>query len=159
MKSLLTIFALMIAGSVFGDVAGTNVMVRLGQISVIGTHTNLWFDCDVTINNQTDVPLTVTNLFAKSPGLALKITDLNGKELKRTYAWPLKAGEWTHAPGSEKDFKRLGYGAKPGKNGKVLGISLPETMKTVRLQIEGTLSGSSYSGAVTSNIVEVKVPR
>ena len=153
------IIGLLIAANALGDPGSTNVAVALGPVSVLGTHTNLWFDCDVTVNNQTGVPLTVTNLFRSSPGLALKITDLDGKELKRVYAWPLKSWEWTHAPGRQKEFKLLGYGAKPGKNGNVLGISLPETVKTVRLQIEGTLSGSSYSGGITSNVVEVKIPQ
>ena len=159
MKNLAAILALLVAVRALGDSASTNVTVRLGSVSVLGTHTNMWFDCDVTINNQTRVPLTVTNVFRRPPGLALKVTDLDGKELKRTYAWPLKSWEWTHAPGSQKEFKRLGYGAKPGKNGNVLGISLPETVKTVRLQIEGTLSGSSHSGGITSNVVEVKIPQ
>jgi len=48
--------------------------------------------------------------------------------------------------------------AKPGKDGNVHGISLPDTVKTVRLQIEGTMSGSSYNGGITSNIVEVNIP-
>jgi len=159
MKNPVVVLALLVAASVFGDSTSSNVTVRLGPVSVLGTHTNMWFDCDVTIHNQTRVPLAVTNLFVKSPGLALKITDLDNKELKRTYAWPLKSWEWTHAPGSQKEFKRLGYGAKPVRDGKVLGVSLPETVKTVRLQIEGTLSGSSYSDGITSNVVEVKIPQ
>jgi hypothetical protein len=158
MNRLITLAGLLIAATAFGDPEGTNnVTIHLGPVSVLGTRTNMWFDCDVTINNQTRVPLTVTNLFVRFPGLALKVTDLDGKELKRTYAWPFKAWQWTHAPGSQKEFKRLGYGAKPGKNGNVLGICLPETVKTVRLQIEGAMSGSSYNGSITSNIVDVDI--
>ena len=158
MKNLLTVLALLVAVSACADSSSTNVTVLLGPVSVLGTHTNLWFDCDVTINNQSRVPLTVTNLFVRSPGLALKITDLDGKELKRTYAWPIKSWQWTHAPGSQKTFKRLGYGAKPGRDGNVFGISLPSTLKTVSLQIEGAMSGSSYNGSITSNVVEVNIP-
>lgn len=158
-KNLIAILALLFAVTAFGDSASTSVTVRLGPVSVLGTRTNMWFDCDVTINNQTLVPLTVTNLFVRSPGLALKVSDLDGNELKRVYAWPIKSWKWTYAPGSQKEFKRLGYGAKPGMGGNVLGISLPETVKTVRLQIEGTLSGSSYTGGITSNVVEVKIPQ
>jgi hypothetical protein len=92
------------------------------------------------------------------PGLALKVADLNGEELKRLYAWPLKSWKWTHAPGSQRGFKRLGYGASPSRNGNVRGISLPEPVQVVRLRIEGALSGSSYGGGITSNVVEVKIP-
>ena len=158
MKRLIILAGLLISATAPGGPGSTNVAVALGAVSVLGTHTNLWFDCDVTVNNQTGVPLTVTNLFRRSPGLALKITDLDGKELKRTYAWPLKEWEWTHAPGTQKTFKRLGYGAKPGRDGNVVGISLPDTAKTVRLLIEGTMSGSSYNGSITSNIVVVNLP-
>src|SRR5204863_1715820 len=105
-----------------------------------------------------ELPLTVTNLFGTSPGLALKVKDSDGKELKRLYAWPLKSWEWTHDPASQREFKKLGYGAKPGKDGHVLGIAFPEMVKTVSLQIEGTMSGSSYTGSITSNVVEVKIP-
>ena len=77
---------------------------------------------------------------------------------KRSYAWQLKSWEWTHAPGGQREFKRLGYGAKPSRDGNVLGISLPDGVKSVRLQIEGSMAGSSYSGSITSNLVEVKIP-
>src|SRR5437016_2041401 len=100
MERLMTLVGLLIAASAFGDSASTYVTVHLGPVSVLGTHTNMWFDCDVTINNQTRVPLTVTNLFVRPPGLALKVSDLDGKELKRTYAWPIKSWEWTHDSGS-----------------------------------------------------------
>jgi hypothetical protein len=159
MKQILLLIAgSLVAASAFGDSASNNVTVHLGPVAVLGSHTNMWFDCDVSINNQTIMALTVTNLFVMSPGLALKVADAEDKELKRTYAWPLKSWTWTHSPSSQKEFKRLGYGAKPGRNGNVIGISLPETVKTARLQIEGTLSGSTYSGAITSNVVEVKIP-
>src|SRR2546430_13860289 len=106
MKRVITLVGLLIALTALSGPEGTNVRVHLGPVSVLGTRTNLWFDCDVTVNNRTGVPLAVTNLFERSPGLALKVTDPEGKELKRTYAWPLKAWEWTHAPGSQKTFKR-----------------------------------------------------
>jgi len=158
MKTLLILVGLLTAARGFSGSESTNVTVHLGPVSVLGTRTNIWFDCDVTVHNQTGTPLTVTNLFGMHPGLALKVADLNGKELKRVYAWPHKSWKWTHAPGSQKEFKRLGYGAKRGRNGNVDGISLPETVQVVRLQIEGTLSGSSYGGGITSNVVEVKIP-
>ena len=118
----------------------------------------MWFLCRVAINNQTDVPLTVTNLFSRFPGLALKIADWNGRELKKTYAAPLHASTWTFPPGGQKEFKLM-YGV-PATSGSYQypGISLPDTAKTVRLVIEGTLSGSSYSGGITSNVVKAKIP-
>jgi len=158
MKRLMMFLGLVVTAIASGAFASTNVSVHLGAVSVLGTPTNLWFDCDVRINNRTDTPLTVTNLFVCPPGLALKIMSPDGTELKRAYAWPLKSWKWTHAPGSQKEFRRLGYGAKPGGNGNVLGISLPEAVKSVQLQIVGTMSGSSYEGAVTSNVVEVNIP-
>ena len=158
MKRLITLVGLLIALTALSGPEGTNVTVHLGPVSVLGTRTSMWFDCDVTVNNQTSVPLRVTNLFARSPGLGLRITDLNGKELLRTYAWPLKSWEWTHAPGSQKKFKRLGYGARPGKDGNVVGISLPDTVKIIGLQIEGTMSGSSYNASITSNVIDVDIP-
>jgi hypothetical protein len=158
MKRLMMLLGLVVAAIACGASASTNVSVHLGAVSVLGTPTNLWFDCDVIINNRTDTPLTVTNLFVCPPGLALKITSPDGTELNRAYAWPLKSWKWTHAPRSQQQFRRLGYGAKPGRNGNVVGISLPEAVKSVRLQIVGIMSGSSYEGDVTSNVVEVNVP-
>jgi hypothetical protein len=156
MKRLLTILGLLIAACAFGNPGNTNVTISLGSVSVHGTHTDMWFECEVTIYNNTSVPLTVTNLFCLSPGLALKVTDLDGKELKRTYAWPWIASKWTIPPSFQT--QTLWYGAKQKHGGGITGVSLPDTAKTVRLQIEGTLSGSSYTNHITSNVVEVKIP-
>ncbi len=152
------ILGLLILGRAMGATENARVDVHLGTISVIGTETNVWFLCNVTIENRTKVPLTTTNLFLRFPGLALKITDSNDKELKSTYAVPLHASTWTFPPQSPRTFK-LSYGV-PGISGSYHypGISLPGNARTVRLHIEGTLSGSSYSGGITSNIVEVKIP-
>jgi hypothetical protein len=157
MKALMMLFGLALGAAASGASANTNVSVTLGQVSVLGTHTNLWFDCDVTISNQSSMPLTMTNLFTIKPGFALSITSLDGTELNRAYAWPLKSWKWTHAPGSSKEFRKLGYGAKPGRDGNVVGISLPESVKTVRLQLVGTMAGSNYEGAITSNVVQVDI--
>jgi hypothetical protein len=151
------ILGLMITVRTFGDAGGSNVTVRLDNIRVAGTRTNLYFECNVRINNQSGLSLTATNLFFGSPGLALKVSGLDGKELKRTYAWPWKAWEYTLLAG-EQEYKGLWYGARSGRGGAVSGISLPETAKIVRLQIEGTLSGSSYTNSIASNVVEVRIP-
>ncbi len=98
MKGLLTILALLAAASALGT---DDVTLKLNHVSPKGTHTNMWFECSVTIHNGTSAPLTVNNLFLGPPSLALKISDLNGKELKRLYsvghiAEPL---QWDIAPG------------------------------------------------------------
>ena len=158
MKRLLTILGLLMAASEFANAATTNVTVHLDPVSVVGTHSNVWFLCRVTINNQTDASLTATNLFARSPGLALNVSDLNGNELKKTYAAPLHTWKFTFAPGSQTDYKLMyGVPSVSGSYGNP-GISLPAAAKTVRLQIEGALSGSDYSRGLTSNVVEVNIP-
>ena len=160
MKRLLTILGLLITASAFGSPDSTGVTVHLGDVSVIGSHTNLEFKCNVIINNQTDVTLIATNLFSMPPGLALKVvTDLDGKESKRMYAVPWEIWKWTIAPGSPQENKGLFYVAKIEQDSVISGISLPDTVKTVRLQIEGMLSGSSYGNSLTSNVVEVEVPK
>ena len=158
MIKLLTTLGLLVAAGAFANAASTNVTVLLDPISVVGTHSNVWFFCHVRIDNQTDASLTATNLFARSPGLALKVSDLNGLELKRTYAAALHTWKFTFAPGSQTDYKLMyGVPSSSGSYGKP-GISLPDAAKSVRLQIEGAFSGSGYSGGITSNVVEVNIP-
>jgi hypothetical protein len=153
MNRLLIILMSLVAVSAFGDPVSTNVTVRLGPVSVIGTYPSVMFKCNVTINNQSDKTLVATNLFAMSPGLALKVSDLDGKELQRTYAMPWITWRFTFSPGIHP-LSNLFYGVKIINGHKhVEELSLPNAAKTVRLQIEGTLSGSS----ITSNIVEVKI--
>src|SRR5450631_4002678 len=100
MKRLLTVLAFLIAVGVFGGDDG-DVTVKLNDVSPIGTHSNMWFECSVTIHNGTSTPLTVTNLFLGPPSLALKISDLDGKELRRVYSVPymFEPVEWGIAPG------------------------------------------------------------
>ena len=77
MKRPLIILGLLAAAGAFGGDDG-NVTVKLPDVSPMGTHTNIWFDCSVTIHNGTSAPLTFTNLFHGPPSLALKISDLDG---------------------------------------------------------------------------------
>jgi len=158
MKPILSIIVgLLIAANALADPSNTNVTVRLVDAHHVGPHSNVWFLCSVTIANHTGVPLTVTNLFARFPGLALKISGLDGKELKRTYAVALHNWTWTLPAGSQRVYKLM-YGV-PAASGSYQnpGISLPATARTVRLQIEGTLSGSTYNGSITSNVAEVTI--
>jgi hypothetical protein len=138
--------------------AGTDVKVRLDSASAFGTHTNVWFLCNVTVLNGTRSTLTSTNLFVLSPGLALRIAGLDGKELKRTYAAPLHIWKFAFPPHDQRTFKLM-YGV-PGIAGGYQnpGISLPDDAKTVTVQIQGTLSGSSYTNQIASNPVELDIP-
>jgi hypothetical protein len=157
MKTFLlpTILGLLIAASAFGEGAQTNITVRLDKVWTEGTRTSLWFNATATINNHTGSSLVVSNLYSELPGLALKVTDLNDTELKRTYAAPFKdpamiipLGRKTH---------RLYYLRS--------SVAVPETTEAVRVQLEGVFSGRvysgtgiGYSGGLTSNVVEVKIP-
>ena len=159
MKRLLMILASLLAVSAFGE-SVTNVTVRLSpDVYIIGTHTNVIFRCTMTVNNQTEATFTATNLFSMPPGLALLVIDSHGKPLKRLYA-PWKTPDWIIHPGTNQ-INWLYYGMGDGLTRwreNQNGVSLPDAAKTVRLQIEGNLSGSSYTNRLTSNIVEVEVP-
>src|SRR6266566_6577360 len=143
MKTRIYALALLAATALFAASASPRVTIRFSA-DVDGTHTNVWFLCHVLLNNQTTAPLTVTNLFSRPPGLALKVTDWDGKELARTYSVGLHAWTWTLPPDSEKSYKLM-YGVPSVSDSyQNPGISLPASAKTVKLQIEGTLSGSTY---------------
>lgn len=157
MNRLILLIALLIGTSALAEDRQGKVVVHLGEVSAQGTHSNLWFLCNVALTNETEKTLTVTNLFVAPPGLALKISDTNGTELERTYAAPIHLWKWDFEPHTNRIF-RLMYGVPSPSGGYgTPGIPLPASAKTVRVQIEGTMSGSSY-GSVTSNVVEVKLP-
>ncbi|HLX94373.1 MAG TPA: hypothetical protein VKU37_01375 [Verrucomicrobiae bacterium] len=149
MKRLLMIFALFATASALG---ADDVTVKLDDVSPNGNHTNIWFECRFTIHNGTSTPLFATNLFVAPPGLALKISDLNGKELKRVYAdpWINYALNSPIIPPGDSTFK------EPYGLGRF--VALPETVQIVRVRLEGTLSASGYMNLLTSNIVKVHVP-
>jgi hypothetical protein len=155
MKRLLIILGLLAAVEAFGVDDG-HVTVKLNDVSPIGTHTNIWFECSVTIHNGTSAPLKVTNLFLGAPSLALKISDLDGKELQRAYS-PGHISEplqWDIAPG-DNTFTNVLYGLPSGNRTM---LSLPEGVHAVRVQIQGVLPGSSFTNRLTSNVVEVQIP-
>jgi hypothetical protein len=156
MKQLLTILVLLAAVGAFGGDDG-DVTVKLNDVSPRGIHSNMWFKCSVTIHNGTSVPLTFTNLFHGPPSLALKISDLDGKELKRVYSVPYiferASTQWDIAPG-DNTFTNILYGLP---NGNRPPLSLPEGVHTVRVQVQGILPDSSFTNRLTSNIVEVQV--
>jgi len=153
MKRLLMILGLLAAASA---ICADDVTVKLNDVSPRGTHTNIWFECSVTIHNGTSAPLTVNNLFIGPPSLGLKISDLDDKELKRLYSAGhiVETLQWDIAPG-DNTFTNVEYGL-PSGNRRLL--SLPEGVHTVRVQIQGIVPGSSFTNRLTSNIVEVQVP-
>ena len=155
MKRLLTVLAFLIAVGAFGGDDG-NVTVKLNDVSPRGIHSNMWFQCSVTIHNGTSAPLTVNNLFLGPPSLALKISDVDGKELKQVYSVPhiIEPNQWDIAPGDDT-FTNVFYGLS---NGNRMPLSLPEGVHAVRVQVQGILPGSSFTNRLTSNIVEVQVP-
>ena len=85
MKNIVTILALLVALSVFGESAGTNIAIHIAlqtnSVSWDTTHTSVSFMCKATIDNQTRESLTVSNLFQDHSGLSLKVTDEKGVEL------------------------------------------------------------------------------
>jgi hypothetical protein len=153
MKGLWITLGLLVAARVFG---GDIVTVKLDEVSPRGTYTNIWFECKFTIHNASNTPLSTTSLFVAPPGLALKVSGLDGNELKRLYAnpWINEALNNPLIPPGDSAFKELyglgGWHSHP--------FPLPESMQVVRVQLEGTLSGSGYTNRVTSNVVEVHVP-
>ena len=155
MKRPLIILGLLAAAGAFGGDDG-NVTAKLNDVSPRGTHTNIWFECSVTIHNGTSAPLTVNNLFIGPPSLALKISDLDGKELKRLYSVGhiIEPLQWDIPPG-DVTFTNVGYGLPSGNRRP---LSLPEGVHAVRVQVQGILPGSSFTNRLTSNIVEVQVP-
>jgi hypothetical protein len=152
MKRLLAVLLLLVAVSAFADSGGVTAHLRV--ISVTGTHTHPMFICNITLDNQTGATLTATNLFCESPGLALKVAGSDGQELARAYAGQWKIWQFYIYPGSHT-FTNLYYGYNIYN---VSGFSIPESTKELKLQLVGTLAGSSYTNRVTSNVIEMQVP-
>jgi len=151
MKNLATILALLVVLSAFG---ADDVTVKLNDVSLKGNHTNMWFECTLTIHNGTSSTFYATNLFCGPPGLALKISDLAGKDLKPLYADPYKISDMNNAfiPLGDTTFK------EPYGLAKWPPFSLPESVQTIRVRLEGRLSYTGYTNRLTSNVVEVHVP-
>jgi hypothetical protein len=153
-KNLAAILALLMARSVFGESASTNVTIHLAvqanSVSWGARHESLSFMCKATIDNPTRDALTVSNLFQDHAGLALKVTDTNGVELARLFAPPFHFPSGTIAAGSKESFWPY-YGI-------MNPIFAPGTNTSLRIQLEGKLIGSSFPGSITSNIVELRSP-
>jgi hypothetical protein len=150
---MLMILALLAAASALGV---DDVTVRLNDASPIGTHSNMYFQCSLTIHNGTRSSLTVNNLFIGPPSLALKISDVDGKELRRVYSVPhiIEPLQWDITPG-DNSFTNVCYGLPSGNRPPV---SFPEGVHAIRVQVEGILPGSSLTNRLISNVLEVQIP-
>ena len=147
---LLLVSLAFVAGDAFGESPGITIhlAVQTNSVAWDTSHTSVTFMCKATIDNQTRDSLTVTNLFQDHSGLALKVTDQTGVELARLYAAPFHRDSFTIAAGSKESFWPY-YGI-------VTRFSVPASNTPVRIQLDGKLIGSSYTGSVTSNVVMLK---
>ena len=145
------ILGLFAAASALGT---DEVTVKLNDVSAKGNHTNVWFECTLTIHNGTSTTISAANFFVGPPGLALKISDLSGKELKQIYADPYNNFSLNTAiiPPGDITFK------EPYGLGRWPPFSLPESVQTIRVKLDGRLSYSGYTNRLTSGFVEVHVP-
>ena len=144
------ILGLLAAASALG---ADDVTVKLNDVSPKGAGTNIWFECSVTIHNGTKTTFYSTNLFCGPPGLALKISDLAGKDLKSIYADPYINFALNTAiiPPGDITFKEpygLGDRHRP----------LPENVQTIKIRLDGRLAYTGYTNRLTSNIIEVHIP-
>lgn len=129
--------------------AAIHFAVQPNSIRWDTSHTSLTFMCRVVLTNQTPTPLTVSNLFQDHAGLCMKVTDTGGTELARLISPPFKRPVSTIEAGTNSVFWPY-YG--------IFGRFDPGTNKTVRLQLEGRLIGSSYTQPVVSDTVDMKIP-
>lgn len=155
MSNPVPIFVLLAAMTAFGESAATNVTIsldlRTNAVDWDNTHTFVTFMCKATIHNQTRDSLTLSNAFQDHSGLSLKVTDEKGVELSRLYSAPFHFESFTIARNS-KEFFFPYYGL-------MSRFAPPKNHTTLKLQLEGNLLGSGYNRPLTSNIVELKIPK
>jgi hypothetical protein len=166
MRHILAVIAgLLFAASALADQSATtltNVSVRLHDISTWGTGTNLSLKCNITVSNETNIPFN-------AGGFSMQIYDLDNKKLARSYSgFIIDMFYFSPAlipPRTTKELKLFynGNGGPP--------ISLPDSVKTFRVRVEGILYSPSpnywqtagvtnivEAGSVTSDTVEVNIP-
>ncbi|HEY1662495.1 MAG TPA: hypothetical protein VGI03_08760 [Verrucomicrobiae bacterium] len=162
MRHILPVIAgLLLAASTFGSEGITNVTIHLDKVSEWGTYSNLFLSCSMTVSNETNIPFNAGGFF-------LKIDDLDGKELGRPYSgFIIDMFDFLPAllpAGTNRGLKLL-YGPADSP------ISLSDSVKTIRVRVEGVLYSPSpqnlpsmdvtniaEAGSITSNIVEVHIP-
>jgi hypothetical protein len=135
----------------------TNVTLHIGTVSAVrqpmivsGVHTNsVTFWCEATLDNQTGAPLTATGLYSAFDGMRLVVLDASDKELARR--------------GHADAFSTMvtqSFTLPVGKTTEKLWFpwcSVPSMNQAVVVRVEGGLKGSSYTGSITSNVVDVKI--
>jgi len=135
----------------------TNVTLHIGAVSAArqpmtigGVPTNsVTFLCEVTLDNQTQTPLTVTGLYTAFDGMRLVVLDASDKELARC----------GHAD-AFSTIKTQSFTLPTGQTTKTLTFPfcfVPKTAQAVRVKLEGNLPGSSFSESITSNILTVEM--
>ena len=156
MKTFILLLASMafVTGDALSESPVTAIAIQLAiptnNVWLSTDHKSVEFMCTVTIDNQTHAPLTLTNitlLFEDPSGLALKVSDHNGVELSRLTPLPFIDDSKTIAAGSKGFFAPFYRWTCVGSD------------STVRIQLEGRLIGSSYSGSITSNVEMLKIPK
>lgn len=150
MKHLLIMTVLLIAVSAYGGSDG-DVTVKLDDVSARGDRTNMWFQCSITVHNAMSTSLTAGNLFYR---LVMTISDSDGKELKRVHYTPhiIEPTHWVILPG-DNTYTNLLYGLAWKDQ-----LSLPDGVHAVRVQVQGTLFGGSYTNHLASNFVALHLP-
>jgi hypothetical protein len=150
---LLLLICLLSSKSAFGGSSAREIAVHFAiqpnSLRWNANHTSLEFMCRVVIENQTHDSLSISNLFQDRAGLCMKVADTNGNELARLISPPFKIISSTIGAGTNS-ISWPYYG--------ILGRFDPGTNKTVRLQLQGKLLGSSYTKQIFSDIVDMKVP-
>jgi hypothetical protein len=151
---LLSLICLLLVSTAFSESLPAEVVVHLSvqpnSVQWDRAHTSVTFMCEAAIENRTRDPLTVTNLFQDHAGLFLKIMDKHGTELSRLWAAPFHTTSFTIPAGARQTFSPY-YG--------IMNRFDPGTNETVSLQFQGKLNGSSYTKALASNILDLKLPK
>jgi len=161
-----TFLGLLFAVGASGAAGSTNVSLQIATASC-SRETNIVhlptgnvpsnyvsFVCTAVINNQTGGPLTImSSFFSAFDGVHLTVLDASGKQLARqSYIYHQSPYSLTKRP----------FTLPPGETSRELHLpiyGIPTTNLTVSLRLEGTLPGSTYSGGLTSNIVNAKIEK
>lgn len=161
---LTTILVLLLVARAAGEAGGTNVLLRITtgscsrETNIVRLATGnvpsnyVSVACTAVIDNQTGGPLTImSSYYSCFDGLHLVVLDPSGKQLARQ---SYLSHQSPYSPTKRR------FTLPPGKTTDELRFSIydiPSTTKTVSLRLDGTLPGSTYSGGLTSNVVNVKI--
>jgi hypothetical protein len=154
---LLTVFLGLMSVCAFAG--STNVTIQMQsatavrQTMVVGdVHTNfVSFACDVVLDNQTGAMLSVTGLYSPFDDMSLVAFDSKGNEVarRRHYEGMANAQNQTFVVPVGQSTEKLIF----------TWVSVPKSMQTVKIRIQGTLPDSSYKGSIASNVVEVEIKK